>query len=197
MDGRLLTEAKTSRCYVVSFFSGQCHRHWKGGLMPPLRQMGTSRIPYASHSSRDGASVGGASRVFHRWIRQSIRFRMTKWAGPKGACSVYALILYKTGIRTLFRTNGQWAYCYKIEFWEDRNSGGGECLHNLYISDPAPVGGIRGRLPRNVVSWWDGSVLRWSDEVILSGTRRTLYSHHRGIWYRFRNKSYSYESNGV
>lgn len=67
---------------------------------------------------------------------------IVKYAGPPGRCSAAGLMgdsLLEDDLYTVPSSNDEWVYCYKISV----PSTSGECLVDMELNDPAPVGGLQ------------------------------------------------------
>jgi len=109
-------------------------------------------------SSQDGASVNGSGTAP---VNTPVTvFRISKWAGPIGACTASGFSNVQSWNEYTVPLNRQWSYCYKV----DLDAQAGECLSNFNISDPTPIGGLRKKIT--------GSLCPGKD-MYLSGPART------------------------
>jgi len=64
-----------------------------------------------------------------------------KYSGPTGLCSASGITGMQDGEYTVPSPTASWAYCYEVSI----PSASGECLYDVVMNDPAPIGGINTR----------------------------------------------------
>jgi len=72
------------------------------------------------------------------------KIAIKKFAGPPGLCTATGITSMQDDVYTVPSTSASWAYCYEITV----PSTSDECLYDVVLDDPAPIGGTTG--PKNV-----------------------------------------------
>ena len=64
-----------------------------------------------------------------------------KYSGPTGLCSSNGIASMQDDIYTVPSGSASWTYCYEVSI----PATSGECLYDVVMNDPAPIGGIGSR----------------------------------------------------
>jgi hypothetical protein len=73
----------------------------------------------------------------------SPEIKIIKYAGPPGYCEEGGMAMMEDVLYTVPDSTASWTYCYEISIPDTSD----ECLIDMEMNDPAPVGGTGGSLP--------------------------------------------------
>ncbi len=110
---------------------------------------------------------GSINSLVYRYCPKTPKpqIQIVKYAGPAGSCSSTDISKLKDDVYTVPSATSSWAYCYVIS----TPTSSEECLYDVTLSDPAPLGGIGSQILITKVT----DLLCPGETIYISGPNRT------------------------
>jgi len=147
---------------------------WSGVLSVPLTgDNGFNLLEFPHYMYKNVAHIeisialGSINSLEYRYCAKTPRTAVSikKYAGPPSLCTASDVTSMQDDVHTLPATNTTWAYCYVISV----PSNSDECLYDVTLTDPAPIGGTGGM---NNVTKIDETLCK-GQTVYVPGVNRT------------------------